>query len=163
MGLFVVGYLPIWGNMTRPSWLNFGKIGLLCAIACPLFLPPLAQAGQIIIHTGPTGSHRYPVYERQRNRRVTVEFIAQGSEWADVYVDGRRIFSPRTANRRKKFTFREGAYELKITGIDYFDVWAEGYLDIGRDDTNIVVVTFSERGVRTVGDANAWIPVAAQR
>lgn len=148
--------------MTRPKWLTFGKIGLLCAIASPLLMSPLAQAGQIIIHTGPH-RNRHPVYEQQRSRRVTVEFIAQGSEWADVYLDGRRIFSPRNANRRKKFTFREGAYELKITGIDYFDIWAEGYLDIGRDDANIVVITFSERGVRAIGNANAWIPIATRR
>lgn len=132
------------------------------AIASPLIISSQAAADHVIIRTGPH-RHRYPVYERQSNRRVTVEFIAQGSEWADVYVDGRRIFSARNVNRRKKFTFREGAYELRITGADYFDIWAEGYLDIGRDDTNIVVVTFSERGVRTLGDANAWIPIAAQR
>ncbi|MBT9311727.1 hypothetical protein [Leptothoe kymatousa] len=137
-------------------------------MASPFLLATMAEAGQIIIYRdSPRDSHhRYPVHERRRRparKRVTVEFIAQGSEWANVYVDGRRIFSPRNANRRKQFTFREGAYEIKITGTDYFDVWAEGYLDIGRDDTNIVVINFSDRGVRIAGDPYAWIPVAAQR
>lgn len=148
--------------MTNQKWLRPGILGLLCAIAFPLAATPLAQAHHIII----TDDHRYPypIYERRSvRRRVTVEFIAQGDDWANVYMDGRRIFSPRNANRRKRFTFREGAYDLTITGADYFDIWAEGYLDIGRDDTNIIVVRFSERGVRVSGDPYAWIPVATER
>ncbi|MEM9266358.1 MAG: hypothetical protein AAGA46_12605 [Cyanobacteria bacterium P01_F01_bin.13] len=148
--------------MTRQKWL---KLGLLCAIAPPLAIAPLAQANQIIIRYPTHEEYRYPVYERRRpvRQRVTIEFVALGDEWANVYVDGRRIFSPRNSNRRKRFTFREGAYELKITGADYFDIWAEGYLDVGRDDTNIIVVSFSERGVRVSGDPYAWIPISAQR
>ncbi|WP_152532263.1 hypothetical protein [Leptolyngbya sp. Heron Island J] len=151
--------------MRRQQWLRLGIIGTLCAIALPLAVPPLAQAGQIIIRTYPHGHHRYPIYERRRpvREQVTVEFIALGDEWANVYVDGRRIMSAHNTNRRKRFTFREGAYELKITGIDYFDIWAEGYLDVGRDDTNIIVVRFSERGVRVSGDPYAWIPLETGR
>ena len=155
--------------MRRPQWLRLGIIGVLCAIAAPLAVTPLAQAGQIIIRTSPHGHRhdhrhdhrRYPIYERRRpvREQVTVEFIALGDEWANVYVDGRRILSAHNTNRRRRFTFREGAYELKITGIDYFDIWAEGYLDVGRDDTNIIVVRFSERGVRVSGDPYAWIPI----
>lgn len=151
--------------MTRLKWLRL-KIGLLCAIAFSLVIAPSAQADRTIIIRHPHDHHGYPVYERRRHpvsQRVTIEFIAQGDEWANVFVDGRRIFSPRNSNRRKRFTFNEGAYELKITGADLFDVWAEGYLDVGRDDTNIIVVSFSERGVRVSGDPYAWIPVSAQR
>jgi hypothetical protein len=153
-------------TMTRHKRLRLGIVGLLFAIASPLTIAPLAQAGQIIIHTnrGGHGHHRYPVYERERRvrDRVTVEFIARGDEWANVYVDGRRILSAHNTNRRKRFTFREGAYEIKITGVDYFDVWAEGYLDVGRDDTNIIVFSFSERGVRVSGDPYAWIPIETE-
>ncbi|MBX2862274.1 MAG: hypothetical protein KTR27_01860 [Leptolyngbyaceae cyanobacterium MAG.088] len=146
----------------RLKWLRLGIVGLLGAIAAPFVIPPIAEAGQIIIITDP--HHRYPVYERERVRsQVTVEFIAQGNEWANVYVDGRRILSAHNTNRRKRFTFREGAYELKITGVNYFDVWAEGYLDVGRDDTNIIVVSFSEQGVRVSGDPHAWIPIATDQ
>lgn len=159
--------------MTQHNWLKLGIIGL-CAIAAPLAMVSSAQAGRRIIIRSPSqGEHRshdrhrrYPVYERRESvrRRVTVEFIAQGDEWANVYVNGRRIFSPTNyANRRQRFTFREGAYDIKITGVDFFDVWAEGYLDVGRDDTNIIVVSFSERGVRVSGDPYAWVPVSAQR
>ena len=149
--------------MKQHKWLRLGIIGLLCAIASPLVIPPIAEAGQIIIHTSTHGHHHYPIYERERRDRVTVEFIARGDEWANVYVDGRRIFSPRNTNRRKRFTFREGAYEIKITGVDYFDIWAEGYLDVGRDDTNIIVVSFSERGIRVSGDPYAWIPISIEQ
>ena len=147
--------------MTRPNRLRL-KIGLLCAIALPLATASLAQANQVIIRHS---SHRYPVYEQQHpiSGQVTVEFVAQGSDWANVFVDGRRIFSPRNVNRRKRFTFNRGAYDIKITGADLFDVWAEGYLDVGRNDTSIIVVSFSERGVRVSGDPYTWIPVSAQR
>ncbi|MEO0394869.1 MAG: hypothetical protein AAF243_02650 [Cyanobacteria bacterium P01_A01_bin.137] len=154
--------------MTQQKWLRLGIIGLLCAIATPLAITPSAQADRRIIIRSPSHEeHRYPVYERRQpvERRVTVEFIAQGDEWANVYIDGRRVFSPSNyANRRKRFTLREGAYDLKITGVDFFDVWAEGYLDIGRDDTNIIVVRFSENGgIRVSGDPYAWIPVSSRR
>lgn len=147
--------------MKRHKWLRLGIVGLLCAIASAVTIPPIAEAGQIIINTHP--HYRYPIYERERRDRVTVEFIAQGDEWAYVYVDGRRILSAHNTNRRKRFTFREGAYEIKITGVNYFDVWAEGYLDVGRDDTNIIVVSFSERGVRVSGDPYAWIPIPTEQ
>ena len=161
-------------TMTFQKWLRIGLIGALCAIASPLAMAPAQAARRIIIrspsheeHHPHERRHRYPVYERRQpvRRQVTVEFIAQGDEWANVYVDGRRIFSPSNyANRRKRFTFREGAYDIKITGVDFFDVWAEGYLDIGRDDTNIIVVRFSERrGVSVSGDPYAWIPVSTGR
>ncbi|MBE9070023.1 hypothetical protein IQ260_25610, partial [Leptolyngbya cf. ectocarpi LEGE 11479] len=144
--------------MTRQPW---RWLGILCAIALPLAAAPAAQADRIIIHRRrhptheghhrtrrerhryPTRGerHRYPVYERRRRpvqQQVTVEFIAQGDDWANVFVNGRQIFSPRNVNRRQRFTFTEGAYDLKITGADLFDVWAEGYLDVGRDDSNII-------------------------
>ena len=151
--------------MTRQKWFRLG-LTVLCAIAAPLAIAPLAQADRIIIRYPTHDDYRYPIYERRRRpvrERVTVEFIAQGDEWANVFVDGRRIFSPRNSNRRKQFNFREGAYEIKITGADLFDVWAEGYLDVGRDDANIVVVSFSERGVRVSGDPYTWIPVSVRR
>lgn len=143
-----------------------------CAISLPLVIAPSAEAGRrrIIIRRSPSqsqGHHhrrRYPVRRPAERRRVTVDFIAQGDEWANVYVNGRRIFSPANSNRRRRFTFREGAYDIKITGVDFFDVWAEGYLDVGRDDTNIIVFRFSERnGVRVSGDPYAWIPVSAEQ
>lgn len=167
--------------MTQQPW---RWLSIFCAIALPLAAAPAAQADRIIIHRRrhPTHGehhrrerhryptrrerHRYPVYERRRRpvqQQVTVEFIAQGDDWANVYVNGRQIFAPRNANRRQRFTFTEGAYDLKITGVDFFDVWAEGYLDVGRDDTNIIVVSFSERGVRVSGDSRAWIPISARR
>lgn len=138
---------------------------MICAIAPIVAAAPLAQARQIIIRYPTREEHRYPVIYEQRQRRqhVTVEFIARGDEWANVYVDGRRIFSPSNANRRKRFTFRrDGAYEIKITGVNYFDIWAEGYLDIGRDDANIIVVSFSESGVRVSGDPHTWIPISTE-
>lgn len=143
--------------MTRHKWLRL--VGMVCAIATPLTLIPSAQAERIIIQR-----RRSPVIIHDGHyvsRRVTVEFIARGDEWAHVFLDGRLLFSPHNTNRRRRFRLREGVYEIKFTGVDAFDVWAEGYLDVGRNDTNIIVVSFAETGsVRVSGDPYTWIPLS---
>lgn len=91
-------------------------------------------------------------------QRVRVQFVAQGEEWAAVYLDDRLLYRPGNFNRREEFWITEGAYRLRITGVNRFEVWASGYLDVGRDDANILVVTFSKAGgVSIVGDPYAWI------
>lgn len=91
--------------------------------------------------------------------RVRVQFVAQGDEWAAVYLDDRLLYQPTNFNRRQEFRINQGAYRLVITGVSRFDVWASGYLDVGRDDSNVVVVTFSKNGgVSVGGDPYAWIP-----
>lgn len=88
---------------------------------------------------------------------VLVEFIARGDDWANVWVDGREVFQPRNFDRRKTITLCPGAYRIIITGITRFEVWASGYLDLGR--TNIVRIAFSkDRGVEISGDPSAWLP-----
>ncbi|MEM8806076.1 MAG: hypothetical protein AAGF01_08625 [Cyanobacteria bacterium P01_G01_bin.38] len=124
-------------------------------------LPALpAASSDIIIRR--SDRHSHPVIIRDRipeERRVVVEFVAPGQEWANVSLNGRRIFTPRNFNRRESFELEPGAYYLEITGFDRFETWSTGYLDIGRDDSNVVVVTFSrEGGVRTSGDPSTWIP-----
>jgi hypothetical protein len=90
---------------------------------------------------------------------VVVEFIAPGQEWANVSLNGRRVFTPRNFNRRQRFRLEPGAYYLEITGFNRFEVWSTGYLDVGRSDSNVLVVTFSrEQGVRVAGDPYAWLP-----
>lgn len=88
---------------------------------------------------------------------VLVEFVARGDDWANVWMDGREVFQPRTFDRTKTVTLCPGAYKIIITGITRFEVWATGYLDIGR--TNIVRVAFSKDGrVEVSGDPNTWLP-----
>lgn len=106
--------------------------------------------------------HRYPVIIRDRvpeERTVLVEFVAPGQEWSNVSINGRRVFTPRNFNRRETIELEPGAYYLEITGFDRFETWSTGYLDIGRDDSNVVVVTFSrDSGVQVSGDPYTWIP-----
>lgn len=88
---------------------------------------------------------------------VIVELIARGDDWANVWIDGREVFQPRNFDRRKTVTLCPGAYRVIITGITRFEVWASGYLDVGR--TNVVRIAFSkDRGVEIAGDVNAWLP-----
>jgi hypothetical protein len=90
---------------------------------------------------------------------VLVDFVAPGQEWANVSLNGQRVYTPRNFNRRQRLELEPGAYYLEITGVNRFEVWASGYLDVGRDDSNVLVVTFSrQRGVRVSGDPYAWIP-----
>ena len=105
---------------------------------------------------------RYPIIIRDRHpieQTVRVEFVAPGQEWANVSLDGRRVFTPRNFNRRQRLQVEAGAYYLEITGVDRFDTWSSGYLDLGRNDSNVVVITFSrENGVQVSGDPYTWIP-----
>ncbi|MBD2259866.1 hypothetical protein [Pseudanabaena sp. FACHB-2040] len=125
----------------------------------PSLVPFMDQAKRQIIINAPVivpYPHRYPTAPRQR---VRVEFVAQGSDWGAVYLDNRLLYRPGNFNRRQGFWIDEGAYRLTITGVDQFEVWARGYLDVGRDDSNILVVTFSKNGgVSVSGSPYAWIP-----
>ncbi|MEM9164510.1 MAG: hypothetical protein AAGC54_15770 [Cyanobacteria bacterium P01_F01_bin.4] len=120
---------------------------------------PVASS-DVIIRRSDRRSH--PVIIRDRipeERRVVVEFVAPGQEWSNVSLNGHRVFTPRNFNRRESLELEPGAYYLEITGFDRFETWSTGYLDIGRDDSNVVVVTFSrENGVRASGDPYTWIP-----
>lgn len=92
-------------------------------------------------------------------QRVRVQFVARGQEWAAVYLDDRLLYRPGNFNRREEFWLTEGAYRLRITGVNRFEVWASGYLDVGRDDASILIVTFSKAGgVSVAGDPYAWLP-----
>lgn len=91
--------------------------------------------------------------------RVRVQFVAQGDDWGAVYLDDRLLYQPTNFNRRQEFRIDQGGYRLVITGVSRFDVWASGYLDVGRDDASVLVVTFSKNGgVSVAGDPYAWIP-----
>jgi hypothetical protein len=98
-------------------------------------------------------------YDDTTERQVLVEFVAQGNEWAEVFLNGRRMLGLRNFNRRQSLFLEPGAYYLEITGADRFEKWASGYLDIGLNDSNVLVVTFSrENGVWVSGNPDAWIP-----
>lgn len=120
---------------------------------------------QIIIRYPDQPHDHYPhePYYHPPRRQVVVEFVALGRDWATVILNGRRIFRPHNHNRRRQFTLDEGAYYLEITGVTRFEIWASGYLDVGRSDANVLVVTFSKAGgVRVSGDPYAWIPDVPQ-
>ena len=106
----------------------------------------------------------YPVIIIPR-RRVEVEpdvlirFVAQGDDWASIYLDGRLLFRANNTRRDYSIELSPGAYHLEITGTSRFDPWGAGYLDVGRNDSNIIVVRYSkERGIRVAGDPHVWLP-----
>jgi len=105
----------------------------------------------------------YPVIvvprDRAIERDVTVRFIAQSDDWASIYLDGNLLFRAGNTRRDYTVTLDSGAYYLEVTGVTRFDVWDSGYLDVGRDDANVVVVRYSkDSGVRVAGDPYAWLP-----
>ena len=92
-------------------------------------------------------------------REVTVRFIADGDDWASIYLDGNLLF--RAANTRRDYTVTldPGAYYLEITGVTRFDLWGSGYLDVGRDDANVLIVRYDkETGIQVAGDPYVWFP-----
>ena len=100
-----------------------------------------------------------PRRDREEAREVTINFVAQGDEWATIYLDNRLLFRASNTRRNYSVTLEPGAYYLEITGVSRFEVWGSGYLDVGRDDSNIVVVRYGKNsGVQVAGDPFAWIP-----
>ena len=90
---------------------------------------------------------------------VLVEFIARGDDWGNVWLNGKNLFQPRNFNRRYRINLCPKGYRVIITGTTKSDVWASGYLDVGK--TNFVRIAFSKNGgVEVSGDANAWLPDA---
>lgn len=104
----------------------------------------------------------YPILGLPRpepQRVVTVQFLAQGDDWATVYINDRPFFRAFNTRRDYAVELPPGAYRLRITGTSSFDVWDSGYLDVGRNDANVVVVRYSRQGgVEVGGDPYAWFP-----
>lgn len=159
-----------WYQPARSRWLS--AIAAVMAVLTtgatlpsetPIPFQSMDLAG-VTIHF-PSGSSRSPIivvprrYPRRSAREVLVRFVAQGDDWASVYLDNRLLFRANNTRRDQQITLDEGAYHLTITGVSKFDVWASGYLDVGRGGSNIVVVRYGRgRRLRVSGDPEAWIP-----
>ncbi len=125
----------------------------------PQTIQPLANR-VIIIHRPAPWPHPWPYpVPVPAEEQVRVEFDALGTDWGAVYLDGRLIYRPHNFNRQHTVHLRPGGYRLEITGVVQSDLWASGYLDIGRDNSQIVVIRFSKTGgVSVSGSPYVWIP-----
>ena len=141
--------------MTRKLWLSLGLATFVSAIAYP---HTLAQANTII-HYPENLQESVHDEDDDRDTVVKLEIVVEGDEWANVYINGRRVFSPRIVNRSETFTLAEGVYDIRVAGTTLGDEWVEGYLEISGDDeaSRIVVLRFSESGaVRISGNNHTW-------
>ncbi|MEM9120578.1 MAG: hypothetical protein AAGD09_22235 [Cyanobacteria bacterium P01_F01_bin.56] len=134
--------------------------GATLPITKPIAVQPM-QLADITIQV-PVVIPGYPVIivpRDRRDREVTVRFIAQGDDWASIYLDGRLLFRANNTRRDHTVTLERGAYYLEITGVTRFEQWDAGYLDVGRNDTNIIVVRYGPTsGIRVAGDPYTWLP-----
>jgi hypothetical protein len=100
-----------------------------------------------------------PPHQRPETTQIRVELDAQGSDWGTVYLNGRVVHQPGNFDRRRTLYLPPGGYRLEVTGVVRSDRWASGYLDLGRDNSRIVVVRFSKtEGVTVSGSPYVWIP-----
>lgn len=100
----------------------------------------------------------YP-YPEPESEQVRIEFDAQGDEWGAVYLNDRLVYRPHNFDRQETLYLPPGGYRLEITGVVRSDVWARGYLDLGRDSSRLVVIRFSKtEGVAVSGSPYVWIP-----
>lgn len=152
-------------------WVTVGLMGLPAIIRAPGGQSLAQQSHRIpsrssperspvIIHPPVIWPYPYPYPPRTRIReRVRVVFAALGSDWAAVYLDGRLIYRAYNHNRQESIYLRPGGYRLEVTGVVRADVWASGYLDVGRNDANLLVIRFSKTGgVQVVGAPEVWVP-----
>jgi hypothetical protein len=159
----------------RWGWLLWGV-----AVAIALPCAPIAQAQEgttaepdriirsnrrVIIRQSPNIFRQpsiiilpYP-YPEPESEQVRIEFDAQGDEWGAVYLNNRLVYRPHNFDRQETLYLPPGGYRLEITGVVRSDVWASGYLDLGRDSSRLVVVRFSKtEGVAVSGSPYVWIP-----
>lgn len=91
--------------------------------------------------------------------QVRVEFDARGTDWGSVYLNNRLVYHPHNFDRQETLYLPPGGYRLEITGVVRSDVWASGYLDLGRDSSRLVVIRFSKaEGITVSGSPYVWIP-----
>ena len=141
--------------MTQKLWLSLGLATFVSAIAYP---HALAQA-DTTIHSPENLQESVHDEDDDRDNVVKLEIVAEGDDWANGYINGRRVFSPRIVNRSETFTLAEGVYDIRVAGTTLGDNWAEGYLEISgsEDASRIVVLRFSESGaVRISGTNHTW-------
>ena len=146
-------------SLRRRLYIFGGVVGSLALAISPGLVQAAAQemavAKQDIIIHGPI---LWP-YPGRPSEDVRVQFVAEGNEWGAVYLDDRLLYRPHNFNRRQEVRIEKGAYHLRITGVDFTEIWASGYLDVGRNDSHALIVVFSkDNGVQVVGDPYAWLP-----
>lgn len=129
----------------------------------PLISPEVVNLADITIQFPVViPSHPVIVVPRDRietEREVTVRFVAQGEDWATIHLNGQVLFRAFNTRRDYTVTLEPGAYYLEITGVTNFDVWDSGYLDVGRDDANLVIIRYGkDSGITVLGDPYAWFP-----
>lgn len=120
---------------------------------------PYYGSGQSTIIIHPPILWPHPPRRTTTRERVRVIFEALGSDWGAVYLDGRLVYRAYNHNRQESIDIRPGGYRLEITGVARADVWASGYIDVGRGDSHLLVIRFSKNnGVQVVGAPNVWVP-----
>lgn len=160
--------------MTQKQWLKLGLAALLGSAVTPFLINYLATpttaetliSGAIINYPSALTVEEHDHSDEddhhdRAERKVTVEIVARGDEWADVYIDDRRLFSPRTLNRSETFQLETGIYDIRVhSATNFFDRWADGSLEISDAEgaSSTVVLSFSETGrVRISGRYHNWI------
>ena len=153
-----------WGRSLIGALLATSIAWLTTGAALPTTTPMRAQSLRLadITIQVPIVIPGYPVIvvpRREVAQSVTVRFMAEGNDWASIYLDGRLLFRANNTRRDHVVRLDPGAYYLEVTGVTSFDRWAAGYLDVGRNDANIVVIRYGkDSGVRVAGDPNVWLP-----
>jgi hypothetical protein len=153
-----------WGRSSCGLLLTASTAWLITAATLPTTTPVRVHSlhlADITIQV-PVVIPGYPVIvvpRREVESAVTVRFLAQGDDWASIYLDGRLLF--RANNTRRDYTVQldPGAYYLEVAGVTSFDRWDAGYLDVGRNYANVVIIRYGkDSGVQVAGDPYAWLP-----
>ena len=152
--------------MTLKTWLKLGLAILISSGVAPSLINHFAHpaTAETIINYPSNSSTQDPDHEEEHHdrvdRKITLEIVARGDEWADVFIDDRRLFSPRNLTRRRTFQLETGTYNIRVhSANNFFDRWVDGYLEISdaEEASSTVVFSFSETGqVRVSGRYHTW-------
>ena len=93
------------------------------------------------------------------DQRVFVEFAAEGKDWGTVWIDGDLAYRAKNFNRQQAVRLKPGVHRVIFTGVTKHDIWAAGYLNVGRA-SSLRVIFSKTGGVYVQNDPTTWLPDA---
>ncbi len=155
--------------MTTNPWLKLGVAVLIGSSITPSLINYFANSAtaETIIHYSSSQEDTHQSESEQdsqaehEEQEVTLKLVARGNEWADVYIEDHRVFSPRGFKRSKTMQLKKGTYNIRVhSATNFFDQWIDGYLEISdaEEASDTIVLSFSDNGsVRISGRYHSWI------
>ncbi len=89
--------------------------------------------------------------------QVQVALRSLAGAWANVYVDGRLVWEPKSFDKEKTLDVRPGVYTIEVRDFMNTETWAKGRLHV--DGTTHLAVGIGNETVEIYGPDGVWQPL----